>query len=302
MAKMYVRGACSIVCCWSWAVVFFLLPVVLGTFIITVVCDYFYGTRRARLSTYWLITLLAGSVLSIAHGAVYVILQSVTADKINDKGGVLMLDTFYVFSLAIFALAYLWHIRKKGVTSPIAISLLLSFGFSLALLVFQKITTGDTSYYYYKSILSLLLLAGLVGTLLMVFIYDKVSSYGARTLLLVSAILFSLSNGVGVFGAYFSGGVKSAFSAPYLFDHVIAIVENPVCRDRSTAILSIRSYQKTDGDIFFNRSLMALSGRATDVQEIIARWSMSSADILIARSTIAKAIAESENIRPDSRL
>ena len=136
----------------------------------------------------------------------------------------------------------------------------------------------------------------------MVFIYDKVSSYGARTLLLVSAILFSLSNGVGVFGVYFSGGVKSAFSAPYLFDYVIAIVENPVCRDRSTAILSIRSDQKTDGDIFFNRSLMALSGKATDTQEIIARWSTPNADILIARSTIAKAIAESENIRPNSRL
>ena len=47
---------------------------------------------------------------------------------------------------------------------------------------------------------------------------------------------------------------------------------------------------------------MALSGKATDTQEIIARWSTPNADILIARSTIAKAIAESENIRPNSRL
>lgn len=68
----------------------------------------------------------------------YVIVQSVAADKINDKDGVLMLDTLYVFSLAIFALAYLWRIRKKGMVSPIMIGLLLSFVFSLALFVFKK--------------------------------------------------------------------------------------------------------------------------------------------------------------------
>lgn len=85
-------------------------------------------------------------MLSAAHGVMYVIVQSVTADKINDKDGVLMLDTLYVFSLAIFALAYLWRIRKKGMVSPIMIGLLLSFVFSLALLVFKKSRMGCEFY------------------------------------------------------------------------------------------------------------------------------------------------------------
>lgn len=47
---------------------------------------------------------------------------------------------------------------------------------------------------------------------------------------------------------------------------------------------------------------MALSGKAPDMQEMITRRSASSVDISVAMSTIAKAMTESKNIQPNSRL
>ena len=83
--------------------------------------------------------------------------------------------------------------------------------------------------------------------------------------------MMAFSNGVGVFGVYLQGKVKAAFTAPELFDYAITITESPICREKSTAILSVRSDRKTDGDIFFNRSMMTLAGQSTATQEIISR-------------------------------
>ncbi len=105
-----------------------------------------------------------------------------------------------------------------------------------------------------------------------------------------------------MFGVYLQGKVKAAFTAPELFDHAITIAESPICREKSTAILSVRSDQKTDGDIFFNRSMMTLTGQSTTTQEIISRWSTPNADIHSANQVIAKTLLEDKNITPESRL
>jgi len=83
---------------------------------------------------------------SVVQGAIYVLLERVTSDKINDQGGVLVFDVFYVLSLAMFAMAYLWHNHKKRTVNPLTIGLVVSLVFSLALFIFQKMTNGEVVY------------------------------------------------------------------------------------------------------------------------------------------------------------
>lgn len=254
---------------------FFLLPVALGIFIFTLAADYFCSNQKVKLSKLLLSSLLFIVSFSVVQGAIYVLLERVTSDKINDQGGVLVFDVFYVLSWAVFAMAYLWHNHKKRTVNPLTIGLVVSLVFSLALFIFQKMTNGEVSYYYHKSVLSLLLLTSLVMTMLTMSLIDKAQSSGVKILMILGIIMMAFSNGVGVFGVYVQGKVKAAFTAPELFDYAITIAENPICREKSTAILSVRSDRKTDGDIFFNRSMMTLTGQSTTTQEIISRWSNS---------------------------
>lgn len=281
---------------------FFLLPVVLGIFIFTLAADYFCSNQKVKLPKLLLSSLLFIVSFSVVQGAIYVLLERVTSDKINDQGGVLIFDVFYVLSWAVFAVAYLWHNHKKRTVNPLAIGLVVSLVFSLALFIFQKMTNGEVGYYYHKSVLSLLLLTSLVMTMLTMSLIDKAQSSGVKILMIVGIIMMAFSNGVGVFGVYLQGKVKAAFTAPELFDHAITIAESPICREKSTAILSVRSDQKTDGDIFFNRSMMTLTGQSTTTQEIISRWSTPNADIHSAKQVIAKTLLEDKNITPESRL
>lgn len=64
--------------------------------------------------------------------------------------------------------------------------------------------------------------------------------------------------------------------------------EDPVCNSKATSILSIRSDRIIDGDFFFNRSLMTLSGKSDGTQEALSRWSTGNVDI----NTSTKAIAQ----------
>lgn len=281
---------------------FFLLPVALGIFIFTLAADYFYSNQKVKLSKLLLGSLLFIVSFSVVQGAIYVLLERVTSDKINDQGGVLVFDVFYVLSWAVFAMAYLWHNHKKRTVNPLTIGLVVSLVFSLALFIFQKMTNGEVSYYYHKSVLSLLLLTSLVMTMLTMSLIDKARSSGVKILMILGIIMMAFSNGVGVFGVYVQGKVKAAFTAPELFDYAITIAESPICREKSTAILSVRSDQKTDGDIFFNRSMMTLTGQSTTTQEIISRWSTPNADIHSAKQVIAKTLLEDKNITPESRL
>lgn len=281
---------------------FFLLPVALGIFIFTLAADYFCSNQKVKLPKLLLSSLLFIVSFSIVQGAIYVLIERVTSDKINDQGGVLIFDVFYVLSWAVFAVAYLWHNHKKRTVNPLAIGLVVSLVFSMALFIFQKMTNGEVSYYYHKSVLSLLLLTSLVMTMLTMSLIDKAQSSGVKILMIVGIIMMAFSNGVGVFGVYLQGKVKAAFTAPELFDHAITIAESPICREKSTAILSVRSDQKTDGDIFFNRSMMTLTGQSTTTQEIISKWSTPNADIHSVKQVIAKTLLEDKNITPESRL
>ena len=281
---------------------FFLLPVALGIFIFTLAADYFCSNQKAKLSKLLLGSLLFIVSFSVVQGAIYVLLERVTSDKINDQGGVLVFDVFYVLSWAMFAMAYLWNNHKKRTVNPLTIGLVVSLVFSLVLFIFQKMTNGEVGYYYHKSVLSLLLLTSLVMTMLTMSLIDKAQSSGVKILMIIGIIMMAFSNGVGVFGVYLQGKVKAAFTAPELFDHAITIAESPICREKSTAILSVRSDQKTDGDIFFNRSMMTLTGQSTTTQEIISRWSTPNADIHSAKQVIAKTLLEDKNITPESRL
>lgn len=281
---------------------FFLLPVALGIFIFTLAADYFYSNQKVKLSKLLLGSLLFIVSFSVVQGAIYVLLERVTSDKINDQGRVLIFDVFYVLSWAVFAMAYLWHNHKKRTVNPLTIGLVVSLVFSLVLFIFQKMTNGEVGYYYHKSVLSLLLLTSLVMTMLTMSLIDKARSSGVKILMILGIIMIAFSNGVGVFGVYLQGKVKAAFTAPELFDHVITIAESPICREKSTAILSVRSDQKTDGDIFFNRSMMTLTGQSTTTQEIISRWSTPNADIHSAKQVITKTLLENKNITPESRL
>jgi len=274
----------------------------LGIFIFTLAADYFCSNQKVKLSKLLLGSLLFIVSFSVVQGAIYVLLERVTSDKINDQGRVLIFDVFYVLSWAVFAVAYLWHNHKKRTVNPLAIGLVVSLVFSLALFIFQKITNGEVSYYYHKSVLSLLLLTSLVMAMLTMSLIDKARSSGVKILMILGIIMIAFSNGVGVFGVYLQGKVKAAFTAPELFDHVITIAESPICREKSTAILSVRSDQKTDGDIFFNRSMMTLTGQSTTTQEIISRWSTPNADIHSAKQVITKTLLENKNITPESRL
>lgn len=281
---------------------FFLLPVALGIFIFTLAADYFCSDQKVKLSKLLLSSLLFIASFSVVQGAIYVLLERVTSDKINDQGGVLIFDVFYVLSWAVFAVAYLWHNHKKQTVNPLTIGLVVSLVFSLALFIFQKMTNGEVNYYYHKSVLSLLLLTSLVMAMLTMSLIDKARSSGVKILMIIGIIMMAFSNGVGVFGVYVQGKVKAAFTAPELFDYAITITESPICREKSTAILSVRSDQKTDGDIFFNRSMMTLTGQSTTTQEIISRWSTPNADIHSAKQVIAKTLLENKNITPESRL
>ena len=281
---------------------FFLLPVALGIFIFTLAADYFCSDQKVKLSKLLLGSILFIASFSVVQGAIYVLLERVASDKINDQGGVLVFDVFYVLSWAVFAVAYLWHNHKKRTVNPLAIGLVASLVFSLALFIFQKITNGEVNYYYHKSVLSLLLLTSLVMAMLTMSLIDKARSSGVKILMIIGIIMIAFSNGVGVFGVYVQGKVKAAFTAPELFDYAITITESPICREKSTAILSVRSDQKTDGDIFFNRSMMTLTGQSTTTQEIISRWSTPNADIHSAKQVIAKTLLEDKNITPESRL
>lgn len=281
---------------------FFLLPVALGIFIFTLAADYFCSNQKVKLSKLLLGSLLFIASFSVVQGAIYVVLERVTSDKINDQGGVLVFDVFYVLSWAVFAMAYLWHNHKKRTVNPLAIGLVASLVFSLALFIFQKITNGEVNYYYHKSVLSLLLLTSLVMAMLTMSLIDKARSSGVKILMIIGIIMMAFSNGVGVFGVYAQGKVKAAFTAPELFDYAITITESPICREKSTAILSVRSDQKTDGDIFFNRSMMTLAGQSTATQEIISRWSTPNANIHNAKQVITKTLLENKNITPESRL
>ena len=281
---------------------FFLLPVALGIFIFTLAADYFCSDQKVKLSKLLLGSILFIASFSVVQGAIYVLLERVASDKINDQGGVLVFDVFYVLSWAVFAVAYLWHNHKKRTVNPLAIGLVASLVFSLALFIFQKITNGEVNYYYHKSVLSLLLLTSLVMAMLTMSLIDKARSSGVKILMIIGIIMIAFSNGVGVFGVYVQGKVKAAFTAPELFDYAITITESPICREKSTAILSVRSDQKTDGDIFFNRSMMTLAGQSTATQEIISRWSTPSANIHNAKQVITKTLLENKNITPESRL
>ena len=281
---------------------FFLLPVALGIFIFTLAADYFCSDQKVKLSKLLLGSILFIASFSVVQGAIYVLLERVTSDKINDQGGVLVFDVFYVLSWAVFAMAYLWHNHKKRTVNPLTIGLVVSLVFSMVLFIFQKITNGEVNYYYHKSVLSLLLLTSLVMAMLTVSLIDKARSSGVKILMIIGIIMMAFSNGVGVFGIYLQGKVKAAFTAPELFDYAITIAESPICREKSTAILSVRSDQKTDGDIFFNRSMMTLTGQSTTTQEIISRWSTPNADIHSAKQVIAKTLLEDKNITPESRL
>ena len=281
---------------------FFLLPVALGIFIFTLAADYFCSDQKVKLSKLLLGSILFIASFSVVQGAIYVLLERVASDKINDQGGVLVFDVFYVLSWAVFAVAYLWHNHKKRTVNPLAIGLVASLVFSLALFIFQKITNGEVNYYYHKSVLSLLLLTSLVMAMLTMSLIDKARSSGVKILMIIGIIMIAFSNGVGVFGVYVQGKVKAAFTAPELFDYAITITESPICREKSTAILSVRSDQKTDGDIFFNRSMMTLAGQSTATQEIISRWSTPNANIHNAKQVITKTLLENKNITPESRL
>lgn len=280
---------------------FFLLPVALGIFIFTLAADYFCSDQKVKLSKLLLGSILFIASFSVVQGAIYVLLERVTSDKINDQGGVLVFDVFYVLSWAVFAVAYLWHNHKKRTVNPLAIGLVVSLVFSMVLFIFQKITNGEVNYYYHKSVLSLLLLTSLVMAMLTVSLIDKARSSGVKILMIIGIIMMAFSNGVGVFGIYLQGKVKAAFTAPELFDYAITITESPICREKSTAILSVRSDQKTDGDIFFNRSMMTLAGQSTATQEIISRWSTPNANIHNAKQVITKTLLENKNITPESR-
>jgi hypothetical protein cdiviTM7_01490 len=280
---------------------FFLLPVALGIFIFTLAADYFCSNQKVKLSKLLLSSLLFIVSFSVVQGAIYVLLERVTSDKINDQGGVLVFDVFYVLSWAVFAMAYLWHNHKKRTVNPLTIGLVVSLVFSMVLFIFQKITNGEVNYYYHKSVLSLLLLTSLVMAMLTVSLIDKARSSGVKILMIIGIIMMAFSNGVGVFGIYLQGKVKAAFTAPELFDYAITITESPICREKSTAILSVRSDQKTDGDIFFNRSMMTLAGQSTATQEIISRWSTPNANIHNAKQVITKTLLENKNVTPESR-
>ena len=280
---------------------FFLLPVALGIFIFTLAADYFCSDQKVKLSKLLLGSILFIASFSVVQGAIYVLLERVTSDKINDQGGVLVFDVFYVLSWAVFSVAYLWHNHKKRTVNPLAIGLVVSLVFSMVLFIFQKITNGEVNYYYHKSVLSLLLLTSLVMAMLTVSLIDKARSSGVKILMIIGIIMMAFSNGVGVFGIYLQGKVKAAFTAPELFDYAITITESPICREKSTAILSVRSDQKTDGDIFFNRSMMTLAGQSTATQEIISRWSTPNANIHNAKQVITKTLLENKNITPESR-
>ena len=75
---------------------------------------------------------------SVAQGVIYVLLERVTSDKINDQGGVLVFDVFYVLSLAMFAMAYLWHNHKKRIVNPLTIGLVVSLVFFSGVIYISK--------------------------------------------------------------------------------------------------------------------------------------------------------------------
>ena len=174
--------------------------VALGIFIFTLAADYFCSDQKVKLSKLLLGNLLFIASFSVVQGAIYVLLERVTSDKINDQGRVLVFDVFYVLSWAVFAMAYLWHNHKKRTVNPLAIGLVVSLVFSLALFIFQKITNGEVNYYYHKSVLSLLLLTSLVMAMLTMSLIDKARSSGVKILMIIGIIMMAFSNGVGVFG------------------------------------------------------------------------------------------------------
>lgn len=91
------------------------------------------------------------------------------SNKLNDHGGALKFDGLIVAAIAVLAIMYFGYLRKqiKSIGS-IQILLLVAFGFMSAVFLYQKVTAGgESSYYFYKSTYLVLILAVLaIGILL----------------------------------------------------------------------------------------------------------------------------------------
>ena len=268
---------------------FFLLPVALLSLISVLVTDFTFNNSKIKLSNKQFYSLVIISSLSAIHGILYILKHSITADKINDQGGVLTLDTLFILGLSVIALSYSWSVRRDRGLMSLAIALSISTIFSLSIYVFQIITQGNVSYYYYKSTICVFLFASIICVFILARIYNRSKSeHLVKMMTAVGILILAISISQGTFGRYLNGDIKKSFKAPELFQYAVAMTEDLVCSSKAASILSIRSDKIADGDFFFNRSLMTLNGRSDDTQEALSRWSTGNADI----NTSTKAITQ----------
>lgn len=278
-------------------VYFYLLPVGFIALLIIVLEE--ARLKRFKLTGGRMIMLGGLAVLSGAQAVLYTYFERIGSQKINDPGGALILDTFFIVGIIAISIAYALF-RKRSITpfNPFAVMIGISGIFAGALFVFQYATVGELNYYYYKSLHTIILLCGVLLAVALADMLQMVRSRAAILLTGSALMLLSVSPSLTRALDQHLKGYLYSFD-PVLANQAIKMLHDEEYRYKTTQIIAIGNTCRTGSDLYFNRSLMTLSGEASTLQSEISTLVSPEQDI---RQKAVSLIGEYQKEIPDNRL
>lgn len=236
------------------------------------------------------------ALASFIQPMLHVLLSHSSISKLNDEGGTLALSISMLIAIVLGALVFVRWQKYFMKFDPMVNLLVLSILFTAAIYVYQLITAGQPSYYFYKSTYVLEIAAAIVLLPAIVIGLTRLKKMKFVLALTVCAIIVGLwSQQSGTLGLYLNG---QPYSANYYMARLtVVLAENKDGRDPE-AILSVGNNCISADDLRLTRYIMTFSAKANSAQEKIAERSFA----LSERDEVYERVAQYQKDRNYKKL